>query len=275
MKNELKPSINWKITSFIALVHLFALLGGFCFSWSALAICLSLYWITGCLGITLGFHRLLTHKSFKVPKWLEYFFATCGTLALQGGPLTWVSVHKTHHFHSDQELDPHSPREGFWWAHIGWILHKSKFINDNDYKVKVIPELLKDYYYKLLEHYGILFNLLLAKILYMMGGWSFVIWGIFVRLVLVYHTTWLVNSACHLWGYRTFYTPDRSRNNFWVALLTFGEGFHNAHHRFQDSARHGLEWWEFDITFLIIKFLGIIGLAKNIKLPFKSNINWM
>ena len=267
MKKEksTKPPISWVSASFIIGIHLIALLGFFTFNWSALTLCIFLYWITGGLGITLGFHRLLTHRSFQVPKWLEYFLALCGTLALQSGPITWVATHRHHHKTSDTYLDPHSPTKGFWWSHMEWTLRDVWFMPKLEYST-LISDLSNDKFYQFLNKNVLLPSFILSTLLYLLGGWSFVIWGIFVRLVLTWHCTWLVNSAAHIWGYRTYDTDDNSKNNWWVALLTFGEGWHNNHHKFQSSARHGIKWWEFDLTYLTISFLGLFKIAKSIKI---------
>lgn len=262
-----KREILWPAFLFIIGVHLFALAGFFTFSWQALAVCLGLHWLTGGLGITLTYHRLLTHRSFQVPKPLEYALVVIASLACQGGPISWVGVHRLHHAKSDQPGDPHSPRDGWFWAHMGWCLHKNKVIDHYEQYSKLAPDLAKDPVHRFLDKYFIVWTLLLGAGLYAWGGWSFVVWGIFVRLVLVYHSTWLVNSATHIWGYRTYKTGEDSTNLWWVALLSYGEGWHNNHHAFQTSARHGLKWWEFDTTYVVIKFLEALGLAKNVKIP--------
>jgi sn-1 stearoyl-lipid 9-desaturase len=262
-----KPKIQWPSAIFLTSVHILALGAFFTFSWKALAVCVVLHWITGGLGITLGYHRLLTHRSFKVPKLLEYFFAMMGNLACQGGPIEWVVAHRLHHAYSDKEGDPHSPLKSFLWAHMTWCYYKNNMITDKATQMKVAPDMAKDPVYQWMDRTHILWTVLLGAGLYAMGGWSFVIWGIFVRLVLVYHCTWLVNSAAHVWGYRTYKANDQSTNLWWVALITYGEGWHNNHHAFQYSARHGLKWWEFDSTYLMIQILEKLGLATAVKLP--------
>ena len=259
-----KPSIAWTPAIFIVITHFLALLGIFTFSINALILCIALYLITGGLGITLCFHRLLTHRSFQVPKWFEYFLAVLGTLALQGGPITWVGIHRFHHLYSDTNEDPHSPKRGFWWSHMEWTLRKVGCTYSEQYK-KLISDLTKDKVFIFLDDYPILWTILLGLFLYFWGGWAFVIWGIFVRLVLTWHCTWLVNSACHIWGYQTYITKDNSKNNWWVALLSFGEGWHHNHHKYPNSARHGLQWWELDMTYLTIKILKFLGIAKNLR----------
>lgn len=259
--------VSWTPFLFITGVHIAALAGFFTFSWPALFVCLFLHWVSGGLGITLTYHRLLTHKSFTVPKPVEYVLAVLATLACQGGPLSWVAAHRVHHARSDMEGDPHSPRQGFWWAHMTWCVTHNELLEKFEAFQRHAPDLAKDRFYYWLEKFHMLPTLLLAVGLYFWGGWSFVVWGIFVRLVLVYHCTWLVNSAAHVWGYQTYESRDDSRNLWWVALLSYGEGWHNNHHAFQHSARHGLAWWEFDTTYLTIRILEILGIAKAVKIP--------
>lgn len=263
---------NWKEVAwtpflFITSVHILALAGFFTFSWPALFLCLVLHWVSGGVGITLTYHRLLTHKSFTVPKPVEYALAVIATLACQGGPLSWVAAHRVHHTKSDLEGDPHSPRRGFFWAHMMWCVTRNDQLDGFECYAKHAPDLAKDRFYYWLEKLHMLPTAILAAGLYLWGGWSFVVWGIFVRLVLVYHSTWFVNSAAHVWGYKTYDSRDDSRNLWWVALVTYGEGWHNNHHAFQNSARHGLAWWEFDTTYLTIRVLELLGLAKAVKVP--------
>ncbi|OGW80924.1 MAG: acyl-CoA desaturase [Omnitrophica bacterium GWA2_52_8] len=252
---------------FIISIHLAALAGFFTFSWKAAFLCLFLHWVTGGVGITLCYHRLLTHRSFMVPKWLEYSLAAVACLACQGGPISWVSAHRLHHAKSDQAGDPHSPLEGFFWAHMGWCLMEGESYASEENRRKLCPDMIKDPVYIWMDRFHIGWTLLLAVGLYFWGGWSFVVWGIFVRTVLVYHSTWLVNSAAHIWGYRTYMSGDRSTNCWWVALLSYGEGWHNNHHAFQYSARHGLKWWEVDTTYMMIQLLEAVGLAKAVRIP--------
>ncbi len=264
--NISKPPINWPTAIFMVAVHLITLLAFLPanFSWSAVAVALFLHWLTGCLGITLGWHRLVAHRSFKVPKWLEYFFVLCGSLACQHGPIEWIGLHRHHHAHSDQPIDHHSSTKGFWWSHMGWIFYEVPADGE-------VPRLTKDIssdpFYLFCEKYFLPMQIVLGLLLYAIGGWSFVLWGVFVRLVAVYHCTWFVNSATHKFGYRTYKSGDYSTNCWWVALVTYGEGWHNNHHAFQFSARHGLKWWEIDVTWLTIQLLSKLGLATKVKLP--------
>ncbi len=260
-----KLPIDWMTTIYMIFIHAVALLALFPsnFSWGAVGIALLLYWITANLGITLGFHRLVSHRSFKTPKWLEYIFIFCGTLACQGGPIQWVGLHRVHHKYSDTDLDPHDSNKGFWWSHFGWMLHQIPADQDVP---RYTQDIKDDPFYQFCQKYFIPIQFLLGFLLYWWGGWSFVIWGIFVRLVVVFHVTWFVNSATHKFGYVSHESHDFSRNCWWVALLSFGEGWHNNHHAYQYSARHGLAWWEIDVTWMIIRTLQFLRLATDVKL---------
>ena len=258
------PRPDWPVIGFLGAVHVGALavfLPG-TFSWPALGVALFLHWLTAGAGLTLGYHRLITHRSFQAPKWLEYGLLFCGILACQA-PFEWIAKHRMHHHGSDTAEDPHDSTLGFWWSHVGWILCKLPCDRD-------IPRYTKDIagdpVYRFLDRTMVFWQLALAGLLYLLGGWPFVVWGIFARLVAVYHCTWFVNSATHLWGYRSHPSGDRSTNCWWVALLTYGEGWHNNHHSFQSSARHGLRWWEIDLTWWTILALSALGLAQRIKL---------
>lgn len=247
-------------------MHLLCLFAPFTFNWAALGIAFGLYVITGLLGITLSFHRNLSHRSFKLPKWLEYFFAYCGVQALQGHPIDWVSTHRYHHQFCDSDKDPHSPIEGFWFSHMSWMFDTNT-ITERCGKPNNVGDLEKQGFYKFVRDTYVIHPVALAALLYAIGGFPYVVWGMGVRIVWVYHITWLVNSACHVWGKQAWNTGDLSRNNWWVALLAFGEGWHNNHHAFEYSARHGLEWWQLDMTWYLVRFLQAIGLATDVKLP--------
>ncbi|XP_030526211.1 palmitoyl-monogalactosyldiacylglycerol delta-7 desaturase, chloroplastic-like isoform X1 [Rhodamnia argentea] len=250
-------------------MHLLSLLAPFYFSWTALWVAVSLYLVTGLLGITLSFHRNLSHRSFKLRKWLEYLFAYCGVLALQGNPIDWVSTHRYHHQHCDSERDPHSPLEGFWFSHMSWLFDTNSVVQRCGGPNNV-GDLEKQPFYRFLQRTYIAHPIALAVLLNALGGVPFLLWGMCVRIVWVYHITWLVNSACHVWGKQAWNTGDLSRNNWWVAVLAFGEGWHNNHHAFEYSARHGIEWWQLDITWYVVRLLQVLGLATDVKLPSEA-----
>jgi stearoyl-CoA desaturase (delta-9 desaturase) len=236
------------------------------FSWSGVAVAFALYVVTA-LGITLGFHRLLTHRSLVVAKPVEYALAVLGSLALQGGPIEWVAQHRKHHAHTDRPGDPHNAHRGMKWAHCDWLFRTNVDRLTPKMRARWTPDLVKDPFYQALEKYNLLLQVLVGLALYASGGWSWVIWGLFARLVFVYHSTWMVNSAAHDSGYKSYRTNDLSTNNWFVALLTFGEGWHNNHHAFPSSARHGLRWFEFDPTYWVISTLAFVGLARKVNLP--------
>ncbi len=260
---------EWSVIVYFIGLHLAALtilLPG-TFSWPAVGVMLFLHWLTGAVGITLGYHRLLAHRSFRASKWLEYAVAFCGTLA--GQPvLYWVGYHRMHHRHSDTEADPHDSRKGFWWAHVGWMLVKPA--GESPPYQRYVKDIARDPVYRLLDRTCLLWQAPLGLALFAVGGWPFVIWGIFVRLVVVYHCTWLVNSAAHQFGYRANPTSDRSTNAWWVTLLTYGEGWHNNHHACPRSARHGLQRWELDPTWWMIKGLQAVGLVHDVRLALPN-----
>ncbi len=268
--------LDWPVVIGIGLMHLGCLAAPFYFTWTGLVIAVIMFYISGAFGITLGFHRLLTHRSFKTPKWFEYVVTFCGCLAWQGSPVQWVGVHRIHHKHSDEEGDPHSPKHGFSWAHALWCMHLEE---DGKRGEDAAKDLLRDPVTRIMHHLFWLPTMLMIPLLYVLGelartelgisasGLSWVIWAICIRTVVLYHVTWFVNSASHTWGYRNFNTSDNSTNNWWVGLLAFGEGWHNNHHAHQRSAAHGLRWFEFDLTYWIIRGLGVVGLAKDIVLP--------
>ncbi|HEX9112530.1 MAG TPA: fatty acid desaturase [Terriglobales bacterium] len=259
--------VNLTITLFLGLFHVCAIAALFMFSWKALVFALVMWWIAESLGIGMGFHRLLTHRGYKTPKWMEYFLTVCGTLALEGGPIGWVATHRLHHQNSDKEGDPHSPRDGGFWAHMGWIITGDAIHNKTTELLPYVPDLRKDKFMIWISkwHWVPLATLAVATLV--LGGWRYVMWGIFLRTVVGLHATYLVNSATHMWGSRRFLTGDMSTNNFWVAMLSFGEGWHNNHHAHPQSARHGLAWYEFDLNWCGICALRTLGLAWDVKLP--------
>jgi stearoyl-CoA desaturase (delta-9 desaturase) len=272
---ERSDEFNWVFFVAIAAFHL---LGAAAivqsvlhFRWSSVVVFLATWIVGENVGIGMSYHRQLTHRGYATPKWLEYLLAGCGTMALQGGPLYWVAVHRMHHQYTDKPGDPHSPRDGKWWSHMGWILEGSLH-SDSKVLSRYAPDLAKDPVYRWLSKYHWLpvtllgVGLLLGGAVF--GGWacgvSWVLWGVFLRATIGMHVTWLVNSATHMWGSRRFETRDDSTNNWIVALLTGGEGWHNNHHAHPVSARHGMAWYELDINYMGIRFLELLGLAKNV-----------
>lgn len=267
-KNGQPLVFNWTSVTFFVAVHALALLAPWFFSWSALGVAIFLHWLLGSIGICLGYHRLLTHRSLHVPKGLEYAIAVIGSLALQGGPIFWVAGHRRHHTYTeDIDKDPYSAKRGFWWSHMGWLLYKRPEFFEYESNRKFAPDLAKDSFYRWLDRYFLLLQIPLGVGLYLLGGWSFVIYGLFLRAVLLWHSTWLINSASHITGYRSHNSDDNSRNLWWAAILTYGEGWHNNHHAYPNVAKAGWKWWEIDMTWWVIVSLKQLGLAQRIVLP--------
>jgi stearoyl-CoA desaturase (delta-9 desaturase) len=257
--------LAWMTAGFMILFHAGAIAALFSFTWSGLAVLLVTYYISLVFGIGMSYHRLLTHRSYRTPKLVEYALTVCATLALEGGPLFWVATHRRHHQHSDADLDPHTPRHGGTWAHMGWILFGDHEAHDVTLTARYAPDLARDPFHVWLSRYHYVPLTALGVVLLALGGWNWVLWGIFLRTTIGLHSTWLVNSATHLWGSRRFATRDDSRNSWWVALLTFGEGWHNNHHAHPTSAAHGLAWYELDVNYLNIRLLELVGLAHDVK----------
>jgi stearoyl-CoA desaturase (delta-9 desaturase) len=265
-----RARINRNTTIFMVLFHLAAIGALFMFTWQGLIVTIGLWWLSGSLGIGIGFHRLLTHRGFKTPKAIEYFLTFCGTLALEGGAINWVVTHRIHHSLTDMAGDPHTPRDGKWWAHMGWILRGTAQQHSDIVMRKYAPDLMKDPVHVWLNRLYFVPLVLCGLLLLAIGGWPLLFWGVFLRVILGLHATWLVNSATHLWGSRRFGVEDDSTNSWWVALLTFGEGWHNNHHAFPRAARHGLAWYELDLNWWAIRTMQLLGLAKDIRLVGKE-----
>jgi len=260
-----RMGINWFTAVILALFHVGAIAALFMFSWRNLAVAAVMYYIATGLGISMGYHRLHTHRSYKVPLWLEYFFAVCGSLTLEGGPIFWVATHRRHHQFSDQPGDPHSPRDGAFWSHMGWILFGDTNHNNTKLMSKYAPDLARHRFYVWLNDYHWIPVTVTGLAMWAIGGLPMMLWGTFFRVVFGLHATWAVNSATHMWGARRFATRDDSRNTWWVAILSFGEGWHNNHHAHPTSARHGLAWYEFDPSWLLVKTLRYFGVAKAVQ----------
>jgi len=257
--------INWLTAGVMIAFHALAVLALFFFTWKALFTALFLWWLSASVGIGMCYHRLLTHRGYKVPKWLEYTLTVFATLALEGGPIFWVATHRIHHKYSDQDGDPHSPIDGTWWAHMGWILVGKSMHHDTSTLSRYVPDLAKDKFYVWITKYHFLPMIVVGLFLLAVGGWPVVLWAIFLRTVVGLQTTWLVNSATHSWGTRRYKTRDLSTNSFWVAILTWGEGWHNNHHAHPTSARHGLTWYEIDLNWYGIWLMKKLGIAKNVR----------
>jgi stearoyl-CoA desaturase (delta-9 desaturase) len=228
----------------------------------ALWLCAATYAIR-VFGITGGYHRYFAHRSFRTSRAFQFVLALLGCAATQKGPLWWCGTHRRHHSYTDAPGDPHSPRQGFWYAHQGWIFDPrwggtpSDLIRD----FARYPEL------RWLNKWHVLAPLGLAALCWAVGGFAGVVWGYSVSTVLLWHSTYCVNSVCHVLGFRRYPTSDTSRNNPLVALLTFGEGWHNNHHYYQASARNGFRWWEIDVTYYLLRVLAAVGVVWDLREP--------
>ena len=264
--------INWTTATAMVLFHVGAIAALFFFTWKAFFVAVVLWWLATSLGIGVCYHRLLTHRGYKTPKWVEYVLTVFATLALEGGPIFWVATHRIHHRFSDQEGDPHSPRDGKWWAHAGWILVGKSMHHDTSTLARYVPDLAKDRFHVWITKYHYVPMIILGVILLAFGGLSMLLWGIFLRTVVGLHATWAVNSATHSWGTRRFRTRDDSTNSWWVALVTWGEGWHNNHHAHPTSSRHGLAWYEIDLNWYAIWTMQKLGLARSVYRYKLSNL---
>lgn len=283
-----KRRIDWLNVVGIGYYHLAALLAflPWFFSWTGVIICIVGTYVYGTLGVGLCYHRLLTHRGFVCPKWLEHSLAVIAVCAFQDTPARWVAVHRRHHEHTDVPPDPHSPVVSFLWAHVGWLLIVGDDMERMHIYSRYARDVVRDPFYRRLDKPAVYLGVILGSwAVYFEAGFlielalggstgeaiqfglSLLVWGVFLRTVIVWHTTWSVNSVTHLWGYRNYETDENSTNNIVVGLLSNGEGWHNNHHADPRSARHGHRWWEFDLTYLTIRFFGVLGLAKDIVEP--------
>jgi stearoyl-CoA desaturase (Delta-9 desaturase) len=232
-------------------------------TWLSVGLCVGLYWLR-MFGITAGYHRYFSHRSFKTTRLFQFVFACLGCSASQSGPSWWVDWHRRHHRMSDGKDDLHSPVvHGFWWSHMGWILSRASDGTDLEavQDVRRYPEL------RWLDRNFWVPPLILAGVCFVIGGWSGLVWGFLISSVLTHHATFTVNSICHLWGRRRYATADGSRNNLFVALITLGEGWHNNHHHYQSSANQGHRWWEIDVSYYLIKVLACARLVWDVRKP--------
>jgi stearoyl-CoA desaturase (delta-9 desaturase) len=264
-RSPLSERIDWVTSTPFVLMHVAAVVGLFVFpiTFNALALCIGLYYAR-MWAVTTAYHRYFSHRSFKTSRWFQFVLALIGSTTLQKGVLWWAAHHRDHHRFSDMPEDIHSPvQRGFWWSHVGWIMapkyEDTKYDRIRDFTK--YPELVW------LNTYWIVPIVLYSTGLYLFGGWSAFYWGFVVSSVILWHGTFTVNSLAHVWGKRRYKTGDDSRNNFWIALITMGEGWHNNHHYYQVSARQGFFWWEVDASYYILKVLEKAGIVWDLRVP--------
>lgn len=258
-------NMDWASLIWISAMHLGAIAAPFFFTWQALGVTIFLHWMTLSIGICLGYHRFLSHKSMRLRSPVEFFVTLCGVLSGEGTPLAWSATHRLHHQQSDKEGDPHSPLDGPWWSHILWLFSSRTREEQQALYSRYVPELKDRKVLQMFEKTYAFWLIGTGVILFAFGGLPMLLWGLCARMTYAYHSTWLVNSATHLWGYRNYDTRDESRNLWWVALVSYGEGWHNNHHAHPSNARAGHKWWEIDPTYWIIKGLKATGLAYDVK----------
>lgn len=257
-------NVDWVVLGWMTAMHAGAIAAPFFFTWQAFGVAILLWWMTGSIGVCLGYHRFLAHKSMKLRGPARFFAMLCGTLSGEGSPLFWAATHRLHHQRSDQPGDPHSPNDGPFWSHILWLFGL-RTVQEKDLLLnRYAPDLVRDPLMQFFEKTYGLWLVGAGVALYLIGGLSMLLWGLCFRMVWCYHATWFVNSATHIWGYRNYETRDRSRNLWWVAVLAWGEGWHNNHHAHPHTARAGHKWWEFDMTWWVISALRACGLAYDV-----------
>jgi stearoyl-CoA desaturase (delta-9 desaturase) len=281
-----RRKIAWRYTLVLIGVHLaaaFAFVPWF-FSWTGVILAVIGLHLFGIIGITVCYHRLLTHRAFACPKWVEHTLAIIGLLGMQDAPARWVAVHRLHHQHADAARDPHSPVESFWWSHIGWMLVEHPELTRYGIYERYAKDVLRDRFYVFMER-QIGWIMLASWLAFYLGGFLFVlgrggtllqavqfgasllVWGVFVRVVASWHVAWSINSVTHCFGYRNYETDEDSRNNLVVGLLSGGEGWHNNHHADPRAARFGHRWFELDAGYRVIRLLEMCGLAWNVIAP--------
>lgn len=239
------------------------------FHWTYLLLALGLYYAR-MFFVTAGYHRYFSHRSFKTSRSAQFALAFLAMTSAQKGVLWWAAHHRNHHRLSDTEDDLHSPtQQGFWWAHVGWVLSRR---NDETH-----VDMVRDYYkypeLRWLNQHFLVPPFVLAVVLFLVGGWGWLIWGFFISTVMLWHGSFMVNSLAHLFGKRRYQTKDTSRNSFLLSLITMGEGWHNNHHHYMASVRQGFYWWELDMTFYLLRSLSWFGIVWDLRYPSESIMN--
>lgn len=279
--------INWRYALAVGSYHLLALLAfdPWFFSSTGVALAVIGVYVFGAAGMNLCYHRLLTHRSFSCPLWLEHSFAIIAVWCVEDTPARWVATHRLHHHRSDDQADPHSPLVSLFWSHMGWLFLENTELGRNVAYDRYARDILRDKFYRWIERYVVWITLAQSVLYYAAGflialalggstieaavqfGASVWLWGVVVRTVVVWHISWTVNSFAHVFGYQNYETGDNSRNNAWVAIITSGEGWHNNHHAEPGSACNQRNWWEIDLTYLLLRLLVLLGLAWDVQLP--------
>ncbi len=258
---------------FLFLLHVGAIASLFFFSWKLLIVTVAFWYFVGSFGIIISYHRMLTHPGIKMVKCFEYFFTIVACLPCQKGPLSWVSKHRHHHAKTEEVAeprqlgDPHTPRYSKFWAYMGWILFPDRALFTPEFKAHYIPDLLKDKGHVLIDRFALAPPILYGATMFWLGGWPLLGYGLVLPVTICLHTTWSVNLFAHGWGSRAFSTKDDSTNNWIVALLTWGEGWHNNHHYDPTNPRHGLKWNQIDISWYNIKLLRFLRIIRWIYQP--------
>ncbi len=283
--------INWRYVSAVGSYHLLALLAlhPWFFSWSGVALAVIGVYVFGAAGINLCYHRLLSHRSFSCPLWIEHTFAVIAVCCLEDTPAKWVATHRLHHHRADDQADPHSPLVNLFWAYMGWLFIENTDLNRRVAYDRYARDVIRDKFYRWIER-AIVWILLAQSVLYFAVGFlvglslggtfnealqfgaSLWLWGVVIRTILVWHITWCGNSFPHQFGYRNYETNDNSRNNMLVAIITSGEGWHNNHHAEPNSASNQRRWWEIDLTFQLLRLLVLLGLAWDVQLPKQAPV---
>lgn len=278
--------INWRYAFAVGSYHLLAVLAFFpwFFSWSGVALAIVGVYVFGAAGINLCYHRLLSHRSFSCPLWLEHTFAIIAVCCLEDTPARWVATHRLHHHRADDRPDPHSPLVGLFWSYVGWLFIENTDLNRGVAYDRYARDIIRDKFYRWIER-AVVWITLAQSVAYFAAGFlielavggtlgaalqfgaSVWFWGVIVRTILVWHVTWCGNSFPHLFGYRNYETSDNSRNNIWVAIITSGEGWHNNHHAEPGCASNQRHWWEIDLTYLLLRLLVLLGLAWDVQTP--------
>jgi len=266
-KTTVKPGLNYPNIFWISMVHIVALFAIPYFSWANLTVALVGLFLLAPLGINIGYHRLLTHRGFQTSNFFRNFLVTIAAATGGGPPIHWAAMHRVHHRYSDTEKDPHNSTKGFWYSHILHLFVMDDHEDGGNHLEKYAPDLMSDPYLNWLNRNWLWLALSVLPILYLIGGVGLLLWGSFVRIVLMWHAMWFVNSASHMWGYRNYETRDRTVNCWWVGILAAGEGWHNNHHANPACAGHGHKWWEFDLSYLMIRGFEALGLVWDVKHP--------